>query len=509
MKIKRLISVILTIMLAFSALTMFGGCGDRTAVLKIYNWGEYIADGSYDSVDVISAFEEWYEEKTGEPIRVEYSMFDTNETMYTQIANKRADYDVICPSDYTVQKLIRNDLLLPINDENFDTIWADTFEDEDPTAYGLGEDEEITLHNIMNQGLLDLITVYDSGWVNGGSIYSVPFMWGTVGLLYDKAKIEAIGGDNAVDDMQTWDTLFEEDYAGYKYMKNSVRDAYAIANIYHYSGELSRLSNGFTEFGKEYKELLSQCMNYPNEETIASAEQTLKNQKKYLYAYESDEGKEDLKNGKSQAAMALVWSCDAGYVIGMEENLDLWYSVPKEGTNVWVDNWCIPKYAGNKKAAQYFISFVNTYEMAYENMYWVGSATPVRQAAEDIAYEITNPRSLLEYEYLEAYAEEEGEEYVEEHYDEIIAEADADWKEMVESEDEALSDYVYFLEKYLESHEDCTDEEDCSCEWHAYARMYSEALNPTDEQLERAAIMTDFAEKNTDVVRMFTRVKAG
>ena len=506
MRIKKILSFALAVALFCATPVFFTGCGDRTEVLKVYNCGEYIADGSYDSVDVVSAFEEWYEEKTGKPIRVEYSVFDTNETMYTQIANKRADYDLICPSDYTVQKLRTNNLLLPINDENFDEIWAHAFEDEDPTAYGLQEEDEITHKNIMNSALMELVETYDEGWTKGGKIYSVPYMWGTFGLLYDREKIEKAGG--SVEDMTTWKTLFEDDYTGMKYMKNSVRDAYASANIYNYSDELSRLSNGFTDYNEEYKKLLSQCMNFPNDETIKSAEETLKSQKKYLYAYESDEGKEDLMNGKSNAALGFVWSCDAGYVIGMEENLNLWYSVPKEGTNVWVDNWCIPKYAGNVTAAQYFISFVNTYNIAYENMAWVGSATPVRQVADDFAYEIENPRSLLEYEYYEAEIAEHGEEYAEEHYDEIIATAHADWAKMVETEDEALADYVYFLDKYLESHDNCTDEEDCDCDWHAYARMYVEAIYPPDSHVERSAIMTDFAEKNTDVVRMFTRVKA-
>ena len=112
---KRIAAFVLCLIFAFTVTAFMTGCGDRTTVLKVYNWGEYIADG-VDSMDVISEFERWYEEKTGERVRVEYSMFDTNETMYTQIANKRADYDVVCPSDYTVQKMMANDLLLPLSD---------------------------------------------------------------------------------------------------------------------------------------------------------------------------------------------------------------------------------------------------------------------------------------------------------------------------------------------------------------------------------------------------------
>ena len=504
--LKKPLVFALALLLAFPVTFSLTGCGDRTNVLKVYNWGEYIADGSDGSADIIKDFEAWYEELTGDPIRVEYSLFDTNETMYTQISNKHADYDVVCPSDYTVQKMMTNDMLLPVNDADFAEIWAATFADEDPEDYGLAADEEITLKNIMNPGLTELLTVYDKGWGEEDDlVYSVPYMWGTFGLLYDDAKINKLGG--AAEDMQSWEALFGDKFAGHIYMKNSVRDAYASANIYNATAELSALSDGFTNYGEAYADLLAQCMNHPNSDTISSAEATLKKQKKNLFAYESDEGKEDLMNGKSSAALGFVWSCDAGYVIGQEENTELWYSVPVEGTNVWVDNWCIPKYAGNKTAAQYFIAYCSTYAAAYENMYWVGAATPVTQAAADIADEIRNPRDLFAADYLE---ENEGA---------TEADAFAEWSALVadagdensatssESYD-ALAEYVYFLDKYLETADVCENSAECACPWHAYAEMYAQCLFPSDEQVGRAAIMTDFAEKNTDIVRMFTRVKA-
>ena len=145
------------------------------------------------------------------------------------------------------------------------------------------------------------------------------------------------------------------------------------------------------------------------------------------------------------------------------------------------------------------------YNVAYENMYWVGAATPVASAAEDIVEEINDPRSL----YV-AELEEEGmtaEEAIEE-WEALVLDALSDSETASESYD-ALSEYVYFIDKYLEYHDDCTDESDCDCDWHAYARMYSECLYPSDGHVDRAAIMTDFAEKNIDIVRMFTRVKAG
>lgn len=476
MKTKRFnkfIAVLLTAVMVLPFLTFaFSGCGDRTEVLKIYNSGEYIADGSEDSKNIVADFEKWYKEKTGKNIRVEYSVFDTNETMYTQINNKHADYDLICPSDYMVQKMLNNNLLLQIGGDEFDEIWEDAFSDEDPEDYGLDEDDDITLEAIINDSLAPMLAAFDPGWETG-DIYSVPYMWGTFGILYDIEKIKAIGGENAEEDMQSWEAIFGDKYAGHIYMKNSIRDAYAVANIYNETEELSRLSNGFTEFGDDYREKLAECMNYPNDKTISSAEQTLKNQKKNLFAYESDEGKEDLLAGKSDAALSFVWSCDAGYVIGMEENTNLRYSVPKEGTNVWVDNWCIPKYAGNVSAAKYFIAYCNLYECAYENMWFVGSTVPVRAVADDIRLEIVDPWSVFD--------EEAG---------------------------ETVDDYLCFAEMYEENEEDCAGDEDCECEWHKYARMYSECIYPSDETLERAAVMTDFDKYNTDIVRMFIRVKA-
>lgn len=503
--LKKPLVLALALLLAFPVTFSLTGCGDRTQVLKVYNWGEYIADGSDGSADVIADFEKWYEELTGEPIRVEYSLFDTNETMYTQISNKHADYDVVCPSDYTVQKMMTNGLLLPVNDADFESVWADAFAHEDPETYGLDADAEITLKNIMNPGLTDLLTVYDAGWdKEDGLVYSVPYVWGTFGLLYDDAKIAELGGCAA--DMASWEALFGDKYAGHIYMKNSVRDAYASANIYNMSAELGELSDGFTDYGEAYRDLLAQCMNHPNDDTIASAEATLKKQKKNLFAYESDEGKEDLMNGKSAAALGFVWSCDAGYVIGQEENTDLWYSVPVEGTNVWVDNWCIPKYAGNKKAAQYFIAYCCTYDVAYENMYWVGAGTAVAQAALDIADEIRTPRELFAADYHdENAAADEADAYA--AWDALVADARDDASPTAAASYDALSEYVYFLDKYLAA-DDCTDEADCACDWHAYAEMYAQCLLPSEEHVARAAIMTDFAEQNTDIVRMFTRVKA-
>lgn len=502
----KIIALALALVLACPlALFSLTGCGDRTELLKVYNWGEYMADGSDDSMDVIAEFTNWYEEHTGKKIKVEYTLFDNNETMYTQISNKHADYDVICPSDYTVQKMLTNDLLLPLNDGNFDRIWGEVFEDEDPETYGLSAGEKITLTNIVREDLAELITVYDEGWgKENGDIYSVPYMWGTFGLLYDKSKIEKLGG--TAEDMQSWNALFgdtaKDKFSGHIYMKNSVRDAFAAANIYNNKENLGVASAGYTDYSAAaYREILNNCMNYPNDLSIAAAEVTLKEQKKHLFAYESDEGKEDLMMGKSAAALGFVWSCDAGYVIGQENNTELWYSVPKEGTNVWVDSWCIPRYAGNKTAAQYFIAFMNRYDAAYENMYWVGAATPVAQAAEDIAEEINNPKSLFVSEY-----DDEDEAAAE--WDRLVSIA----KDRTSPENKEaygkLSEYVYFLDVYLDSHDSCTDGDDCTCDWHKYAQMYSECLMPTDEHVERAAIMTDFAEYNVDIVRMFTRVKA-
>lgn len=504
----KLLALALSLVLAFPlSLGLLSGCGDRSEVLKIYNWGEYIADGSDGSADAIEEFTAWYKAHTGKNLTVEYSLFDNNETMYTQIANKRADYDVICPSDYTVQKLRTNGLIVPVNDGAFDTIWKEVFAEEDPEAYGLEADEEITFRAVMNEGLLDKIRLYDDGWTEeNGTVYSVPYVWGTFGLLYDDAKIRAAGGENAAADMNSWGALFGDKYAGTIYMKNSVRDAFAAANIYNRTEDLRAASNNFTDYAAPaYREILENCMNYPNDEAIASAEVTLKKQKKNLFAYESDEGKEDLMTGKSTAAMSFVWSCDAGYVIGQEENTELNYAVPVEGTNVWVDGWCIPKYAGNKTAAQYFIAFMSTYRMAYESMYYVGAATPVRQAALDIVEEIENPKALFVADFLDG--EEGNENEAEEAWARLVADASDETSATAEESAETLSEYVYFLDKYLENRADCTDEPDCGCVWHAYAKMYAECLQPTDDQVARGAVMTDFAEWNTDIVRMFTRVK--
>ena len=307
-KIKKTIAVFLTaaFIITFTSVA-FTDRGDRGDILKIYNWGEYLADGTDGSADIIADFEKWYTEVTGKSIRVEYSQFDTNETMFTQINHKKADYDLVCPSDYMVQKMTTNNLLKVINDEEFEEIWAEAFEEEAPELYGLNETDDITVRNIMNPMLTYLISGYDEGWsAADGEIYSLPYIWGTFGIMYDKSKAEDIGGSSAGEDMQSWEALFGEKYSKKIYMKDSVRDAFGCANIYNATAELEALSSGWTDYSNEdYKIVLADCLNYPNDEKISAAEATLKAQKKHLYAYEGDDGKEDLLSGKSSAALGL------------------------------------------------------------------------------------------------------------------------------------------------------------------------------------------------------------
>lgn len=287
--------------------TMLAGCGASKSeeVLNVYNVGDYIDE------DLITKFEE----ETG--IEVVYETYDTNEAMYQKVKSGSSNYDIVVPSDYMVEKMIQEDLLLEIDYAN------------------------VPNYKNVNPQFLD--AAYDPE-----NKYSVPYMWGTFGILYNKTMVDG--------DVSTWDILWDPAYEGDIQMFDSVRDTMGIS--------LKRL--GYS-------------MNSTNPDEIAQAEEELKKQKPLVQAYVNDDGKDRLIAG--EAAMGIIYSGDALTLI--EQNPDLAYSTPKEGTNKWVDAMCIPNTAENKKEAEMFINFMMDAENAKTNVDYIGYSTP-NQAAYDL-----------------------------------------------------------------------------------------------------------------------------
>jgi spermidine/putrescine transport system substrate-binding protein len=313
MKLKKILVLVTIGMLISSMLT---GCGatDSKKVLNVYNVGDYIDE------DLIAIFEE----RTG--IDVQYETYDTNEMMYQKVKSGSTNYDLIFPSDYMVEKMRKEGLL-----------------------------QKIDFKNIPNIKYIDksfLSPIYDKN-----NEYSVPYMWGTFGILYNKKMVK--------EKVDSWDILWDPKYKGNIMMFDSVRDTMGIA--------LKKL--GYS-------------MNTTNPKEIQEAMKELMKQKDSVLAYVNDEGKDRLLG--EEVAMGIIYSGDA--VTLMEQNPNLAYAIPKEGTNKWVDAMAIPKTAQNKKEAEMFINFLLEPDIAKKNAEYIGYSIPNTAALELLDKETTeNP----------------------------------------------------------------------------------------------------------------------
>lgn len=321
--------------LVLAVLLGLGACGrsqeERSRILKIYNWADYIDE------DVLAEFPAWYKEQTGEDIEIIYQVFDINEVMLTKIERGHEDFDVVCPSEYIIERMMRKDMLLPINRDFGDT------PDYLPNLAPYIQDEL----NKMSHGEKKVTD------------YAAAYMWGTAGMLYNKALATE-------EEAMTWKSLWDPKFRNKILMKDSYRDCYGTAIIYANS---DRLKSG--------EVTVEQLMNDNSREAIATAEEYLKAMKPNIAGWEADFGKEMMTKGK--ACLNFTWSGDA--VWAMEEadavGVELDYVVPIEGSNVWFDGWVIPKYARNVKAASYFINYLCRPDIALRNMEAIGYVSAV------------------------------------------------------------------------------------------------------------------------------------
>ena len=317
--------------LAISVFLLLGCSEDRSNILKVYNWADYIDE------ELIGEFEQWYEEQTGETVEIIYQTFDINETMLSKIELGHEDYDVVCPSDYIIERMLRNDLLLPI-DRNF------------------GNTPDYTC-NVAPYILEKFSEIEGSG--KNANDYSVGYMWGTVGLIYNPKHVNE-------EETVSWDILGNPAYQGKVLMKDAFRDVYTAF--------LVALNKDAIEKGeKDIKALTFDT----SAESIALVENYLNSFKGSIAGWEADFGKEQMT--KELAWMNLSWSGDAQWAIdeAAEVGMELRYSIPEDGSAVWFDGWVIPKYAKNIKAARYFINFMCKPENAIRNMDMTGYVSVV------------------------------------------------------------------------------------------------------------------------------------
>jgi spermidine/putrescine transport system substrate-binding protein len=336
--------------LMLTGLVLVASCqagGDPNArTLRIHNWGDYIDE------DVVDLFIEHFEEEYDEHINVEYSTYDVNETVYNQIANLGQQFDLIAPSEYMIQRMIEEDMLIKLDRDSI-----------------TGEYENVPHYNEFASPFLK--DVFESITIDskpGESIadYAVGYMWGTVGIVYDPADIDE-------DDVQSWQVLYDTKYAKNFTIKNSVREAYLIGIMDVFKDELDQLYQDYLDeilTIDQYNDQLTDYINNYDSDTIIAVEQSLLALKENSRGLEIDSGKNDIVSGKID--MQVAWSGDAVYSMELTEgSRDLEYVIPSEGSNIWFDGWVMPQGA-DTELAQAFVDFVSQPEIAILNMDYIG-----------------------------------------------------------------------------------------------------------------------------------------
>ena len=322
---KKLLSLLTALLVLFSCTE------DREQVLKVYSWADYIDE------DLLGEFETWYEEQTGETVRVLYQTFDINETMLSKIELGHEDYDLVCPSDYIIERMLQKDLLLPIDRDFGDT------------------------PNYIDSIAPFIVNFFDQiqGYGKNANDYSVGYMWGTVGMIYNTKYVDE-------SEVQSWDILTDPKYSGQILMKDAFRDIYTALLVY--------LNKDAIDSGQKSLETLTLDAS---DESIALVENYINSFRSSIAGWEADFGKEQMT--QERAWLNVSWSGDAQWAINQTEGTDvnLKYSIPKDGSIIWFDGWVIPKYARNVKAARYFIDYMCRPDNAVRNMDVIGYVSAV------------------------------------------------------------------------------------------------------------------------------------
>ena len=396
--VKRFFKAIVA---AVIVLTTAACAEDRSKILKVYNWGDYIDE------DLIPEFEKWYFEQTGEEVHIIYQTFDINETMLSKIEKGHEDYDVVCPSDYIIERMLRKGLLLPIGRDFGDT------------------------PNHIDSNIAPFIREMISEMESDGkdvNDYAVPYMWGTTGILYNTKHVDE-------EDTHTWDILRNDKYSNKIFVKDAANDVFGPILMY--------LKRDLIRTGEiTFKDVASDF----SDESLAAVEEYMNEVRKHIAGWEADFGKEQMT--QERGYVNFTWSGDAVWAIeeAKEVGVSLEFTVPDEGSCVWFDGWVIPKFAGNPKAARYFIDFLCIPENAIRNMDVIGYVSAI--ATPDILEEMED----------------------EEEYEETV-------------------DVSYFFGK------------------DAHAEHLNPTQYPDKSVIERCSVMYDWGDRMPELVAMWARVK--
>lgn len=524
-KTSRIFAYVCVILLLCTVVMSLTACNDEDTPdsLVVYNWADYI----YDNYE--ADFKAYYKSVTGRNIDITYVTFDTNETMITKVTQSDSRIDVMCPSEYAIQKLLVDGQLVPLNYFVDDT--------EHPDKYIDTTNLNGYVHNSANvePQIVEYISRdFSSLSVSGGGTadmidYMVPYMYGTLGILYNRAEFRRLGIGRDEMNKANWGILFNDsgdrtdsgeiiplhkELTGNILMKDSIRDSYAATLFYLV--ESGALDGKTTDDGKEYSKMnVAELINCVDDNTMELCRDALIRQKDELFGYEVDFGKDDLLKGN--AMVDLAWSGDAMYAVEEswhdhewgaddictacyvnksdvtedgeveEGNYLLGYYLPHTYGNIWFDGWVVPKshYTEHEEAIKLFINFLNTPYVAAENTYTIGYSSAV--APDVIADDLQARQSLVRLYFVNA------PEILELTDDDL---ADNDGEYGYDSWDE-------FAEEFFE-YRDETDDSN----WR-YPFVSAIANDGDyDRGLSTLGMMRDFGSKNAAVVTMWNYARS-
>ena len=508
------------------AKVFFAEKGD-TITLNVYNWEDYIAEDDTSTEeeedDLVKMFEDYCLEKYGQKVEVIYSTFDTNETMLAQIDLGKS-FDLVCPSDYTIQKMIAKDMVVPFDEANTPNY------NKYVSPFVIDKIKEIEVKgekNIVNQ-------------------YARGYMWGTLGILYNNTfgmlPFKRISQQEMDEDMNSWLSLWDEKYQNLLAIKDSMRDTYAAGIFMTYNNDFTT-SDGVTHDGLQtlknkydkgtidadtYNREVTRIFNMCDDETINAVEKDLKTLRENAFGFEVDSGKVDMAQG-NKFAINLAWSGDAAWAMDMADEYNdkhydeeteeyeegfnptlLKYAIPETGANIWFDGWVMPKTISekNKIWAERFVDFLSMPENAAINMEFIGY-TPV--IAGDAILELVQSWYDIRF-------DEESEEMNDALLDDYDLVDMEDIPDLTYLEDgtynQDIYNYAYSkdISYFFASGESNTLEEHDISEatfyisGDSYLRQF-DTQYPDASLLPGLAVMADFGEQNQKIITMWEHVK--
>lgn len=501
----------------------------QVQVLKVYNSDDYILpdmdareaeDNGYDPEPIKginTRFEEYMKNEYGKNVRVQYETFSTNEDMINQLRTGKIDFDLVCPSDYAIQRLMAQDLIIPFESDDYPGSTPNY--DQYASPYLIEKVKSIKAVDCYNGGTsgeekTDIMQNYMRG-----------YMWGTVGLLYNptfyKFQDRNITPEKITEDIQDWNIMWDEDYKNTAYAKDSVRDTMAAVYMNAFHDEIYALKDQFeakTISDNEYNEKLTEIFNRTEQHYLdQQISNSLSTLSKNIYGYEVDNGKDDIQKG-TMVGIDLAWSGDAVYAMNGADDLKendpskptLYYVLPEGCDNLWLDGWCMTKNAlthGVTELAQQYVDFLSNpfpesdeYEMgpAVANMDYIGY-TPFIASDEILNYlrDSYDVRTPEENEEIIGDETSDGSSGNEEDNPYIDA------PEGVEGEDYLKKDLSYFFEGTLEDNTDAYIYYDVESKDRQLDAMYPDA-----SILPHLVIMKDYGDRTTAVNEVWEAGKA-